>query len=451
MDDWLRIAGDPAAAPDERLAALRALKEGSAAQDAGAIGQAAAPTGEVNNHVHTIYSFSPYTPSMAAWKARQAGLSAAGSVDHDSVGAAREMLEACAILGIGSTVGFELRVSCKASPFAGRKLNNPDSPGIAYMTIQGVPRNSIGEAAAFLEPISRARGERNRRMASSISGILVEAGLDPINYDQDVIPLSKASEGGSVTERHLLAAAAGSIMRRWSPGPALVDSLANRLHIELSAKQAAVLVAPENPHRLYDLLGLLKAGFLGRVFIQPGAEECVPVEVATAFARRIGAIPAYAYLGDVGESPTGDKKAERFEDAFLDDLLPWLVDSGFQAITYMPPRNTKAQLARIRALALRYDLMEISGVDINSSRQSFSCPEVLEPENRHLVDATWALIAHEKLSGLGLQYGLFSSDNPRAGLSLVDRVHDYARIGKAIDTRHPEDAATLERLARQEK
>jgi hypothetical protein len=55
------------------------------------------PTGEINNHVHTIYSFSPYTPAMAAWRARAAGLSVAGSVDHDSVAAAAEMLEACAV------------------------------------------------------------------------------------------------------------------------------------------------------------------------------------------------------------------------------------------------------------------------------------------------------------------------------------------------------------------
>jgi len=47
--------------------------------------------GEVNNHIHTIYSFSPYTPSMAALRAWEAGLEAAGSVDHDSAEAAEEM------------------------------------------------------------------------------------------------------------------------------------------------------------------------------------------------------------------------------------------------------------------------------------------------------------------------------------------------------------------------
>ncbi len=45
---------------------------------------------EVNNHVHTTYSFSPYEPSAAAYAAWKAGLGIVGSIDHDSIGAARE-------------------------------------------------------------------------------------------------------------------------------------------------------------------------------------------------------------------------------------------------------------------------------------------------------------------------------------------------------------------------
>ena len=88
-------------------------------------------------------------------------------------------------------------------------------------------------------------------------------------------------------------------------------------------------------------------------------------------------------------------------------------------------------------------------MDINSSRQSFSCPELLEPENHHLIDATWALIAHEKLSSLDPSYGIFSPANPRAGLPIQERMAAYARIGKALDLTRPEDPTLLERLALQ--
>ena len=33
---------------------------------------------DVNNHIHTIYSFSPYSPTAAVWFARQAGLCTCG-------------------------------------------------------------------------------------------------------------------------------------------------------------------------------------------------------------------------------------------------------------------------------------------------------------------------------------------------------------------------------------
>lgn len=442
---FLERAADPESTSGSRIDALRELVSVMPSQRRG--GSAVPPpTGEVNNHVHTIYSFSPHTPAMAAWQARAAGLAAAGSVDHDSVGAAEEMLESSAILGIGSTVGFELRVSLLDSPFAARKINNPDSAGIAYMTIQGLPRRAIPEASGFLKPVSLARGLRNAKTTAAISVILTEAGYSKIDYARDVLPLSKVSQGGSVTERHILAAAALSIMSKHGKGPELTAGIERQLGIVAPPKLAGWLGDPGNPHYLYDLLGLLKSGFLDRVFIQPGPDECIPVRTAIGFARRVGAIPAYAYLGDIAESPTGDKKAENFEDAFLDELVPYLGELGFQAIAYMPPRNSRAQIERLRALMAKNGLMEISGVDINSSRQSFNCPEVLDPAMSRLLDATWALIAHEKLSGLDPKYGIFSPVNPLAHKQLTERIDLYAQAGRSIDPGRPEDPTLLARL-----
>ena len=54
---------------------------------------------DVNNHIHTQYSFSPYSPTKAAWMAMQAGLATAGIMDHDTIAGAREYIEAGRILG----------------------------------------------------------------------------------------------------------------------------------------------------------------------------------------------------------------------------------------------------------------------------------------------------------------------------------------------------------------
>jgi hypothetical protein len=95
--------------------------------------------------------------------------------------------------------------------------------------------------------------------------------------------------------------------------------------------------------------------------------------------------------------------------------------------------------------------MEISGVDINSSRQAFNCPILLEPEFRHLVDAAWALIAHEKLAAAVPSLGIFHPDNPLSapvrgapgGHSLRQRIEIYSTLGKRIDHTRPEQAIAL--------
>jgi hypothetical protein len=430
-------ANDPARTREERLAALVRL--------AAALPPRRAPTGESNNHVHTIYSFSPYSPSTAALLAREAGLEVAGSVDHDSISASREMVAACAAVGIGGVTGCELRAAFRDGPgggrlpFADRKINNPDSTGIVYMTIQGVPAGRVDELSAFLEPIRKRRIERTRRMSASASALLRDAGIEDLDPDRDVLARSKAPEGGGVTERHLLAAVAERLIGRYGRGPALLAGLAKGFGIAPTGKVAGLLADPGNPILPFDLLGVLKSGFLDRIFEQPGGEECPDASKVVAFARFIGAVPAYAYLGDVGESPTGDKKAEKFEDDFLEELLDAVRASGFRAVTYMPPRNTPAQLSRVRALCDDRGLMQISGVDINSPRQSFNCPELRRPEFAKLGEATWALVAHERLSSVDPRAGLFAEGGPLASLSLAGRIEAFARAGRALDPSRPAD------------
>lgn len=426
---------DPSLPGEARLEALRGL--------AADLPPPPARAGESNNHVHTIYSFSPYSPAMAALRCFDAGLEVAGSVDHDSIAAAPEMRAACGILGIGAVTGCELRVSFKGGPHADRKINNPDSPGIAYMTIQALPAGSAPLIEAFLEPIRARRRWRTAAMSQAASALLEAEGLQGIDFTRDVVAHSKAEEGGGITERHLLAAVARKLVEHFGAGAGLVDGLRRTLRIDPPGHLAALIADPRNQSLLYDLLGLLKSGFLERIYIQPDEAECPPAAEAVSLALSAGAIPAYAYLGDVGESPTGDKKAEKFEDDFLNELFDELVDIGFPAVTYMPPRNTASQLERVRALCGRRGLMEISGVDINQPRQSFSCPELRRPEFRHLADATWALVANEALASVDPKAALFSAESPLAKLAPSERVAAYAAAGRDLDQRQRGSAAKI--------
>ena len=398
---------------------------------------------EVNNHIHTIYSFSPYSPTMAAHKAFNAGLKAIGIVDHDTVSGCREFIKACKIIGIGSTIGFEIRVNAADTVVEGKKINNPDSKNIIYIAVHGIPHNKISKTDKFLKTIRKERNIRNFRMVDKLNNVIKKTGLKQLDFKKDVYNISMAKYGGSITERHILFALAKNIIDKTGKGEKLINFLTGNLEIEMSGKANKYLGNTDNPFYEYDLLGLLKSSFISKIYIQPDHNECISVYKAVDFANMINAIPAYAYLGDVKDSPTGDKKAENFEDDFLDELMPELKKIGFKGITYMPPRNSIEQLRRLKKLCKEYNFLEISGVDINSARQSFNCPEIKNKEFSNLIDTTWALIAHEKLSSFKEKYALFNSRNPFKQKTLEQRIEIYSGIGREIDNKKPEEVKDL--------
>jgi hypothetical protein len=393
----------------------------------------------VNNHVHTTYSFSPYSPAAAAECAYASGLSAVGIMDHDTVAGAGEMREAGKRIGIAVTAGTELRVSAAGTALEGRMINNPDSPGLMYVMIHGIPRRSMAMVDAFLRPVRASRLRRCRAMTDALNGRLRGIGVDSLDFQADVVGASQAVRGGTVTERHILFAAAVKIVRAAGKGAALVEFLRKALGISATGRLEGYLGDEANPYLLYDLLGVMKSAYISEIFVQPDAEECVAVERIVALAEESGGIPCYGYLGDVAESPTGDKKPQAFEDAFLPLLFEEIKRLGFKAVAYMPPRNSLEQLRRIRGMCASHELMEISGVDINSPRQSFFCPEILTDGFFHLVSSTWALIAHENLADADGRLGLFHPGNPLAGLPLAERIHRYAAACASVDWTRPEE------------
>jgi hypothetical protein len=119
---------------------------------------------DINNHIHTTYSFSPYSPAKALWLAWKAGLGTAGIVDHDSISGAREFIEAGRIIGMATTVGIECRVDMSKTVLNGRRINNTDQNSIAYIVLHGVPHHMIDTVTDFFKQTSTKRNDRTRLM-----------------------------------------------------------------------------------------------------------------------------------------------------------------------------------------------------------------------------------------------------------------------------------------------
>ena len=343
----------------------------------------------INNHIHTTYSFSPYSPTAAVYAARMEGLCTAGIIDHDSISGAEEFIEAAKLVDMPVTIGMEARVSMEGTRLEGRRTNNPDQVGVSYMTIQSVPHDKIDTLTQFFKPYQAARHARNRLMLEKINALV---GVE-LDYDRDVLPLSMAAENGGVTERHLMYALALCLEKQVGRGEAMIDKL-TAMGMTLSEKQKALLMDTEYPFYAYDVLGMLKGTFVPKIFID-ATDECPKLADMVKLCRDVDAYLCYAYLGDVGDSVTGDKKAQKFEDEYLDDVFECLKEEGVKAVTYMPTRNTPQQLSRLRGLCEEYGMFQISGEDINTPRQSFVIKAMENPMFQNLIDATWKLIEHE--------------------------------------------------------
>ena len=106
-------------------------------------------------------------------------------------------------------------------------------------------------------------------------------------------------------------------------------------------------------------------------------------------------VVSYENMSEAVAEAFAEKYPRGFND-YLDDLVKYLKELGYRAITYMPSRNTRAQLTRVMDLCEKHSFTQISGEDINSPSQSFICKELADPQFAHLVDAAWKLIEREK-------------------------------------------------------
>lgn len=409
---------------EDRLNAVRELK---AAIDAGKL-PAKERIGECNNHIHSTFSFSPYSPSMIAWKAYQVGLDTCGIVDHDSVAGILEFREACRILGVVPTAGFELRMCWDNTPLAGKKFNNPDQLSVGYFPVHGVPDCSIDRIEEFLLPIRKAREIRNRKMTAVIDREVAAYGMS-LDFDRDVIPVSRWMQKGGITERHILFATAQLFIRECGKGQPLLDFLTDKIRIKVPDVNRGYLLDTESPIYAYDLTNLLKGFFSEMMYVDASHEETPDVRTTVPFLNSLGCLPTYNYLGDVrGNSVTGDKKEQKFEDDILDEVFACLHEYGMRALSYAPTRNAPDQVERVRALCRKYDMLEILGEDINQPRQSFVMTYTDESDKAFFNDATWAVIGHEILANEDLDRSIISDASIAKIPVLSERIRYYRDI-----------------------
>ena len=124
--------------------------------------------------------------------------------------------------------------------------------------MHGIPHTQLDKVSRFIRPYQEERNKRNRAMVRNINEIMSEYGIS-IDFDNDILPLSMAHDGGTITERHLLYALSGKITAAFGKGGEILRFVAEKLQIPLTPKLKSFLADENNVFYEYDLLGVLKS------------------------------------------------------------------------------------------------------------------------------------------------------------------------------------------------
>ncbi len=409
---------------EDRLAALREIRR---LMDEKKIARPPVGT-DTNNHVHSFYSFSPYSPSMIVYKACMSGLSTIGLMDHDSVSGAKEFFEAGEIIDIPTTVGTEVRMDFAGTRLEGMQLDYIEQKSIGYNTMNGISRNQLDALEPMLADVREKRNIRNRAQVDKLNGLIEQFGI-AVSFEEDVVPLSKMQEGGSITDRHILFALAKKFIGKYGKGEGLIRFLGGDIGLPLSDKVLAMLRDVDFYAYDYDVLNLLK-GYYTPKMILPCENDTLDVKKTIPYMRSLGVIPCRCYLGDVAESVTGDKPAMKAEDDYLDLFFEESKALGFESMAYIPTRNTMEQLRRVMELSDKYEMLQICGEDINQPRQSFITEKLRLPEFAHLEHTTWAVIGSGKAAEKDVALSFVSDQTKQRLPKLQDRIAYFEKIGR---------------------
>lgn len=406
---------------------INALKEIKKLIDSGDI-KRENTAGFANNHIHTKYSFSSYSPSAAVFYGWRAGLEVCGIIDHDTLSGCSEFKEAGKILGMPTTCGLECRVKTDGTELFGRRINNIDQPSLAFVVMHAVPESRIEKINNIFSKYRENRNARNEKMCSKLNSYLNGTGIE-ISFKDDVLPLSNYSIGGTVTERHICMALVNKITEKFKCPECVISFLKNSLNVDLTEKEETILREKKDDLYEYDISNILKKNIVEKFYIDAD-DECMHITEFVKIAKENGCICAYAYLGDVTEQNMGEKKIQTFEDSYIDLLFSELKRMNFDAVTYMPSRNTEQQLIRVIDYCHKNGFLEINGEDVNSPRTPFQIKALQNPTFSHLKELSYVLVGHETAVNNDITKAIYSDEMNERFNTLDEKISYYKGLAE---------------------
>ena len=383
--------------PRARLAALKKLKkilpDGERKSDA------------VNIQTHTVYSFSPYTPSMAAFMAYKFDLRVAGILDNYTVAGAREFIAACRILNLTYSVGVEMRADFKEG----------ETP-YYNVALLGVARRYFRKLNKDLAPYRSSRRENVSSTIAAVNKKLSSYGIK-IDYKKDVAPLVHEV----ILSKYVYYALAQKLVDKFGEGEKICDFIAEALKAELTDTERGLLCDKTNPYYVYDLANIISDNYT--VFHSfkkyPSPEEIVEL------AHSVGAVCSFEYVVKRGKGKKTDAELTEYNE----NLVRRLKKLRFDAISFDPSKFSADVLEHFKKLLKENNLLPLNLTRVEFPRRRFDCSCADKALRRDMTEAVYAIVGSEICENNRASQG-FVTDSDLVGFDFEERVKLFSRIGR---------------------
>lgn len=199
-------------------------------------------TGSANLNVHSKYSFSPYTPSMAAFMAHKFGLSVVGILDNYTLKGAQEFGKACEALSIRYVSGVEFCLKCD---FLGDLVAS-----VAFLGIAKKNFNALDKDLAFL------RDNQFKNVQKTIDAVnkgIEKFGLK-ISFKKDIASQVACKRNGVYLSKHVCFALSQKLA---ALDKSRLAEFFSELGIELTENDKKIAFSQNDPYYVYDLTDIL--------------------------------------------------------------------------------------------------------------------------------------------------------------------------------------------------
>ncbi len=361
--------------------------------------------------IHSAYSFSPYSPAMAAYMAYNNGLTSAGMVDTGTLAGGEEFLSACQSFGVSGVVGVGY-TTLLPKPY--RKLCNifsRDYAQFVYLAAFGIPVNAYYKMEKFLSAYRAEREECNRKILAQINSQF--RGLGVISYEEDVMEGTKAIEGGTVTRSHVMLALAKRVIKMAGTGTALVDYLTKVQKISLSSREEKLLLSASNVNYQYDLCAILT-----KKLKVDDEKYTSKIHQFTGAALAAGGLVFY---------PLNEKDVLEGGEKYIDELIATLKHLSIHGVAYKAAEITE-YLPYLEDRLVENGLMAIDGNDIHSAREKLYTGMMTPLQEK----CFYALMGNAYLTEIDPMDAFYGPRTEHRLPVFSDRIRVFAEVGKKL-------------------